>query len=86
MPGKRFIKGFLFIFTCAITQAAPVYFNNDQPVHSQLRQMAQESPNWAIEVHKINNIWLAITNGGSFGIGFAGAFIDPETGQPAPSC
>jgi hypothetical protein len=50
------------------------------------RIMAFDSPNWCIEVHKINNMWLAVSNGGTFGIGFANSQIDPETGLPAPSC
>ncbi|NMC43600.1 MAG: hypothetical protein GYA46_06755, partial [candidate division Zixibacteria bacterium] len=43
-------------------------------------------PNWQIAVHKINKLWLAITNGATFGIGFAGSELDPETNLPAPSC
>ncbi len=43
-------------------------------------------PNWGIELHKINNLWLAVSNGGSFGTGMANSYLDPETGLPAPSC
>jgi len=43
-------------------------------------------PNWVIELHKINNLWLSISNGGTFGSGMADRYIDPETGMPAPSC
>jgi hypothetical protein len=43
-------------------------------------------PNWVIEVHKINKMGLSVSNGGTFGIGFSGSFLDPETGLPAPSC
>jgi hypothetical protein len=45
-----------------------------------------ESPNWGIELHKINNLWLAVSNGGTFGAGQPGSYIDPETGLPGPSC
>ncbi len=50
------------------------------------KTQAFDSPNWCIEVHKINNMLLAVSNGGTFGIGFANSQIDPETGLPAPSC
>jgi len=50
------------------------------------RQAMEELPVLNIEIHKINNLHLAISNGGTFGIGFAGNYIDPETGLPAPSC
>lgn len=45
-----------------------------------------ETPNWNFEIHKINNLQLAVTNSAQFGLGFAGNFIDPETGLGAPSC
>lgn len=51
-----------------------------------LRPAADEFPNFAIEVHKINKLWLSVTNSGMFGTGFADSYIDPETGRPAPSC
>lgn len=50
------------------------------------RATLYETPNFGIEVHKINSMWLAVSNGGTFGIGFAGNYLDPETGLPAPSC
>lgn len=43
-------------------------------------------PNFSIELHKINNLWLSISNGGTLGIGIAGSYLDPETGLPMPSC
>ncbi len=51
-----------------------------------LRPVEYEQPSWGIEVHKINKLHLAVSNGGTFGIGFDGTEIDPETGGPAPSC
>jgi hypothetical protein len=52
----------------------------------QSRFASQDLPNFVVEIHKINNLQLAVSNGGTFGIGFAGSYVDPETGQPAPSC
>ncbi|MEZ5359386.1 MAG: hypothetical protein R3F48_11235 [Candidatus Zixiibacteriota bacterium] len=46
----------------------------------------EDTPNWEFQLHKINNIHLAVTNSGQFGIGFAGTYTDPETGLGAPSC
>ncbi len=50
------------------------------------RSSAEGSPNFDIEIHKINDLLLAVSNGGTFGIGFAGSYIDPDNGLPAPSC
>ncbi|MCP4569279.1 MAG: hypothetical protein GY841_17020 [FCB group bacterium] len=44
-------------------------------------------PNLALEVHKINQIKLGVTNNGFFGVGyFRGQATDPETGGRAMSC
>ncbi len=43
-------------------------------------------PNFTLELHKINELWLTISNGGTFGSEGPNAYIDPETGQVAPSC
>jgi len=50
------------------------------------RPSAEQNPNYDIEIHKINDLLLAVSNGGIFGIGFAGSYIDPDNGLPAPSC
>lgn len=43
-------------------------------------------PNFQLELHKINNLWLTISNGGTFGSEGPNSYIDPETGLGAPSC
>lgn len=71
----------------SVFQAAPIYEKKDAADRKSRRSAVLSSgPNFGIEVHKINNLFLAITNGGSFGNYFAGTDIDPETGLPAPSC
>ncbi len=76
-----------FLFGAEVATAAAVFYpgkSNDRLISPKTQ--AFDSPNWCIEVHKINNMWLTISNGGTFGIGFANSQIDPETGLPAPSC
>ncbi len=43
-------------------------------------------PNFSLELHKINELWLTVSNGGTFGSEGPNAYIDPETGKVAPSC
>lgn len=75
-----------YVFCFSIVDAAPIYKRDSTSSHPWGKVTASQNPNWGIEVHKINNLWLAISNGGTFGIGFANSVIDPETGQAAPSC
>ncbi len=44
------------------------------------------TPNFSLELHKINELLLTISNGGTFGSEGPNAYIDPETGMVAPSC
>lgn len=74
------------ILAVAPAVAVPLFYPEGSGDHPWLKTADYENPNWAIGLHKINNLWLAVTNGGSFGIGFAGSQIDPETGERAPSC
>lgn len=46
-----------------------------------------ETPNVALEVHKVNRMALTVTNNGFFGRGYiSGSAIDPETGLPVMAC
>jgi hypothetical protein len=77
----------LLIAIGSTASAGHAYYNpkaNSRNVFPKVT--ADEIPNWGFEVHKINKMWLSVSNGGTFGIGFAGSYIDPETGEPAPSC
>jgi hypothetical protein len=65
---------------------APIYNADADGYDIWQKANEDEIPGWGIEVHKINNLLLAVSNGGSFGAGVAYSFIDPETGQPGPSC
>jgi hypothetical protein len=76
----------LILFS-AISAAGDDYYNPKTGGGRPLpKAVVDEMPNFGIEVHKINQMQLAVSNGGNFGIGFAGNMIDPETGMPAPSC
>ena len=79
---------FCLSLLAATLTARVIYEKNGAVANNPFqRPMAtNETPNWGIELHKINELQLAMTNGGTFGIGFAGAYLDPETGLPAPSC
>ncbi|MCP4567546.1 MAG: hypothetical protein GY841_08205 [FCB group bacterium] len=71
---------------CINLQAAALMAPDKGDGEGYAQDATYDSPNWGIEVHKINNIWLAVSNGGTFGIGFSNSEMDPETGEPAPSC
>lgn len=73
------------LLSSTTSYSAPIFFPDSSNSGPLLRPQAN-TPVRSIEVHKINNLQLAITNGGQFGIGFARSELDPETGQPAPSC
>ncbi|MDD4052225.1 MAG: hypothetical protein PHR28_10065, partial [candidate division Zixibacteria bacterium] len=75
----------LMIGNCCL-MAAPLVEKGQFPSELISPKTTAASPNWQIAVHKINKLWLAITNGATFGIGFAGSELDPETNLPAPSC
>ncbi len=76
----------LVILSGAMVNGATIFERDSTSSHPWGKVAANSSPSWGIEVHKINNLWLAVSNGGTFGIGFANSTIDPETGRPAPSC
>jgi len=85
------------IYACLLTLAIAIClasngmggaYYDPKADHSDFRPKltADVIPNWGIEVHKINEMQLSVSNGGTFGIGFAGSYMDPETGLSAPSC
>ncbi|MCK5127215.1 MAG: hypothetical protein KAR42_13255 [candidate division Zixibacteria bacterium] len=78
----------ILLMASTYSQARVVYEKNNIPARQMsMRPLADaEPPNWQFELHKINNLHLAVTNGGTFGLGFANSYIDPETGEGAPSC
>ncbi len=77
----------LWLSCGAIVSANDVTFNPKAENRAiRPKALAGQLPNWQFEVHKINKMWLSVSNGGTFGIGFAGSYLDPETGLPAPSC
>ncbi len=79
----------LLILLCNLSLSARTIYEKidflDKP-DVRYRPVANEQPNFGFQIHKINNLHLSVTNSGQIGIGFAGAYLDPETGQPAPSC
>ena len=88
-PGSAAGRVLLFVLLVAIGQAglgAPLYPPDSTGFRGTMRRLDSPTPNWGVEVHRINNLWLSITNGATFGIGFAGSELDPQTGRPAPSC
>ncbi len=86
-PFKVLIISAVVLLTGAsLLAGAPLYDKSDSTGSHVWPRLTTATPNWGIAVHKISNIWLSITNGGTFGIGFAGSELDPETNLPAPSC
>lgn len=88
---KRSIRVILFLWAALMTVETvfgAALYNPKAAAEGQtlLRPVQGESPNFDIEIHKINDLQLAVSNGGTFGIGFAGSYIDPDNGRPAPSC
>lgn len=81
----RLLLVLIFLAIGGIPSTAPLVTNDRYP-SGMAPKITAAPPNWQIAVHKINKIWLAITNGATFGIGFAGSELDPETNLPAPSC
>ncbi|MFH1700097.1 MAG: hypothetical protein ABIE07_05870 [Candidatus Zixiibacteriota bacterium] len=84
---KGFIAGIITPFLILNPCQSKSKFNPSNNSNLVFQRPAEgEFPNFAIEVHKINKLWLSVTNSGMFGTGFADTYIDPETGRPAPSC
>lgn len=76
----------IVVFSVSSIDAATLFGRDSTSSYIWGKITDNDVPNYAIEVHKINDLWLAISNTGTFGIGFANSVIDPETSQPAPSC
>ena len=88
---KRFCKIIFVVLILSLMPGAAAYgaalFDREATgVNDVFKTGVEGIPNWGIELHKINNLLLAISNGGTFGTGVANSYIDPETGLPAPSC
>jgi hypothetical protein len=75
----------LAFFVVEISTGAAIYEQNGKTGGSGYKAHLLET-NYGIELHKINNLRLAVSNGGTFGSGHFGDYIDPETGLPGPSC
>jgi FlgD Ig-like domain len=52
----------------------------------RIDKLAMTIPHVEGAVYYINKLGLTVTNTGTFGNAFIGNFVDPVTGQPAPSC
>ncbi len=78
---------FMLVAMAAITWGSGADYNPKERARGyQPKITIGEIPNWGLEVHKINEMMLSLSNGGTFGVGFSGSTLDPETGLPAPSC
>lgn len=82
------IAGFylMAVFGTRPVESAALFPPDTSHVRYRAGEVAYDLPSRSIAIHRINNMWLAVSNGGTFGIGFARAEIDPETGEGAPSC
>lgn len=76
----------LIIFGTQSVKPAALFSSDTSHVRYRSGEIAYDLPSRSIAIHRINSMWLAVSNGGTFGIGFARAEIDPETGEGAPSC
>lgn len=60
--------------------------NTGEPRKFNPGLISESIPNTQLRVHKIGKVQMSITNYGYFGSKLENSFIDPETGQIAPSC
>ena len=67
MTGKRL--GIIFLSLLLLTGdmavGAALYFPENEGHNTWQKARAYDNPNFGVVLHKINNVWLAVTNGGN---------------------